>query len=59
MLKKIKIKKKINCGIPKKWNTTQQKTRNKLLIHETTWMNLNMGERNQTQKGTYHMSPFI
>ena len=35
---------------------------NKLLIHATTWMNLeniNMHERSQMQKTTYYMIPLI
>ena len=36
--------------------------RNEVLIHATTWMNLEnimLGERSQTQKTTYYMIPFI
>ena len=33
--------------------------RNKVLIHVTTWMNLRLSERSQTQKTTYSVIPFI
>ena len=36
--------------------------RNELLVHVTIWMNLEnivLNERNQSQKTTYYMIPFI